>query len=86
MTEDVKIDQSEGISGSGIPEEAFVKNVYRRSFFRSPNPPRLFFAPRSLRIAPLTERLEQAKTLSAHSVRPRKMPGCIVPVREIFCK
>ena len=26
------------------------------------------------------------ETLSAHSVRPRKMPGWIVPVWEIFCK
>ena len=42
LTKDVKIDQSEGISGSRIPEQAFVKNVHRRSFLRSPYSPLLF--------------------------------------------
>ena len=36
-------------------EQAFVKNVHRRSFFLSPHSPR-----RSFRCAPLSERLEQA--------------------------
>ena len=60
LTKDVKIVQSEGISGSGIPEQAFVKNVHRRSFLRSPHSPLLFFACHSLRYAPLSERLEKA--------------------------
>ena len=44
LTKDVKIDQSEGVSGSGILEEAFVKNVPRHSLFCSPHSPWLFFS------------------------------------------
>ena len=45
------VSQSEGISGSGIPESTFVKNSYKRSRTSLPSPPLLFIA----------ERLEQAR-------------------------
>ena len=62
LTKDVKIVQSEGIPGSGIPEQAFVKNVHRRSFRPSPHSPPFFSLAFPLRRAPLSERLEQANS------------------------
>ena len=60
LTKTVKINQSEGIPGSGIPERTFVKNSYKRSRTSFPSPPLLciaFFTPHR---SPLSERLEQA--------------------------
>ena len=37
LTKTVKIHQSEGIPGSGIPERTFVKNSYKRSHHLSPD-------------------------------------------------
>ena len=39
LTKTVKINQSEGIPGSGIPERTFVKNSYKRSRTSLPSPP-----------------------------------------------
>ena len=58
----VKINQSEGIPGSGIPERTFVKNSYKRSRTSLPSPPLLFIAFSTPHRSPLSERLEQAKT------------------------
>ena len=54
----VKINQSEGIPGSGILERTFVKNSYKRSLTSLPSPPLLFIF--TLHRSPLSERLEQA--------------------------
>ena len=51
-------------------EQAFVKNVHRRSFLRSPYYPLLFFACRSLGCAPLSERLEHATFWGAEGLEP----------------
>ena len=60
LTKTVKINQSEGIPGSGIPERTFVKNSYNRSRTSLPSPPLLFIAFFTLHRSPLSERLEQA--------------------------
>ena len=52
LTKTVKINQSEGIPGSGIPEHTFVKNSYKRSRTSLPSPPLLFH--RFLYFAPLS--------------------------------
>ena len=38
LTKIVKINQSEGILGSGTPESTFVKNSYKRSHISLPSP------------------------------------------------
>ena len=58
LTKTVKINQSEGIPGSGIPERTFVKNSYKRSRTSLPSPPLLFIAIFTSHRSPL--RLEQA--------------------------
>ena len=63
MTHSVKINQSKGIPGSGIPEGTFVKNSYKRSLTSLPSPPLLFIAFFTLHRSPLSERLEQAIAL-----------------------
>ena len=63
LTKTVKINQSEGIPGSGIPERTFVKNSYKRSRTSLPSPPLLFLAIFTSHRSPLSERLEQANTL-----------------------
>ena len=60
LTKTVKINQSEGIPGSGIPERTFVKNSYKRSRTSLPSPPLLFIAFFTSPHSPLSERLEQA--------------------------
>ena len=60
LTKTVKINQSEGIPGSGIPERTFVKNSYKRSRTSLPSPPLLFIAFFTPHRSPLSERLEQA--------------------------
>ena len=60
LTKTVKINQSEGIPGSGIPERTFVKNSYKRSRTSLPSPPLLFIAFFTLHRSPLSEHLEQA--------------------------
>ena len=60
LTRTVKINQSEGIPGSGIPERTFVKNSYKRSRTSLPSTPPLFIAFFTSRRLPLSERLEQA--------------------------
>ena len=60
LTKTVKINQSEGIPGSGIPERTFVKNSYKRSRTSLPSPPLLFIAIFTSHHSPLSERLEQA--------------------------
>ena len=60
LTKTVKINQSEGIPGSGIPERTFVKNSYKRSRTSLPSPPLLFIAIFTSHRSPLSERLEQA--------------------------
>ena len=52
LTETVKINKSEGIPGSGIPERTFVNNSYKRSHHLSPQSPSTFH--RSLYFAPLS--------------------------------
>ena len=61
LTKTVKINQSEGIPGSGIPERTFVKNSYKRSRTSLPSPPLLFIAFFTSHRSALSERLEQAK-------------------------
>ena len=61
LTKTVKINQSEGIPGSGIPERTFVKNSYKRFRTSLPSPPLLFIAFFTSHRSPLSERLEQAK-------------------------
>ena len=63
LTKTVKINQSEGIPGSSIPEPTFVKNSYKRSRISLPSPPLLFIAFFASHRSPLSERLEQAKVL-----------------------
>ena len=60
LTKTVKINQSEGVPGSGIPERTFVKNSYKRSRTSLPSPPLLFSAFFTSHRSPLSERLEQA--------------------------
>ena len=60
LTKTVKINQSEGIPGSGIPERTFVKNSYKRSHTSLPSPPLLFIGFFTSHRSPLSERLEQA--------------------------
>ena len=60
LTKTVKINQSQGIPGSGIPECTFVKNSYKRSRTSLPSPPLLFIAFFTPHCSPLSERLEQA--------------------------
>ena len=60
LTHSVKINQLEGIPGSGIPEGTFVKNSDKRSLTSLPSPRLLFIAfitsHRSPPGAPLSER------------------------------
>ena len=68
LTKTVKINQSEGIPGSGISERTFVKNSYKRSRTSLPSPPLLFIAFFTSHRSPLSERLEQAtSSLESHS-------------------
>ena len=60
LTKTVKINQSEGIPGSGIPERTFVKNSYKRSRTSLPSPPLLFIAFFTSHRSPSSERLEKA--------------------------
>ena len=60
LTKTVKINQSEGIPGSGIPERTFVKNSYKRSRTSLPSPPLRLNAFFTSHCCPLSERLEQA--------------------------
>ena len=60
LTKTVKINQSEGIPGSGIPERTLVKNSYKRSRTSIPSPPLLFIAFFTSHRSPPSERLEQA--------------------------
>ena len=60
LTKTVKINQSEGIPGSGIPERTFVKNSYKRSRTSLPSPLLLFIAIFTSHRSPLSERLEEA--------------------------
>ena len=53
----VTIDQSEGISGDDIPEQAVKKNVYRLRRPVSPQTPRVFLND----LSPLSLSLEQAR-------------------------
>ena len=81
LTKTVKINQSEGISGSGIPERAFVKNSYKRSRTSLPSFPLLFIAFFTSHRSPLSERLEQAThSVSIQLYRPQKSiqvsPAC----------
>ena len=46
------------------PERTFVKNSYKRSRTSLPSPPLLFIAFFTSHRSPLSERLEQAKTLT----------------------
>ena len=71
LTKPVKIHQSEGIPGSGIPECTFVKNSYKRSRTSLPSPPLLFIAFFTLHRSPLSERLEQANTELTEVTRNR---------------
>ena len=70
LTKTVKINQSEGIPGSGIPERTFVKNSYKRSRTSVPSPPLLFIAFFTSHRSPLSERLEQAKALTRRRLLP----------------
>ena len=63
LTKTVKINQSEGIPGSGVPECTFVKNSYKRSHTSLPSPPLLFITFFTSHRSPLSERLEQATNL-----------------------
>ena len=65
LTKTVKINQSEGIPGSGIPERTFVKNSYKNSRTSLPNPPLLFIAFFTSHRSPLSKRLEQAIQVKA---------------------
>ena len=60
LTKTVKINQSEGIPGSGVAERTFVKNSYKCSRTSLPSPPLLFIAFLTPHLSPLSERLEQA--------------------------
>ena len=73
LTKTVKINQSEGIPGSGIPERTFVKNSYKRSRTSLPNPPLLFIAIFTSHRSPLSERLEQASLALARELSSAKM-------------
>ena len=72
LTKTVKMNQSEGIPGSGIPERTFLKNSYKRSRTSLPSPPLFFIAFFTLHRSPLSERLEQAITVCSSS----PMPNC----------
>ena len=81
LTKTVKINQSEGIPGSGIPERAFVKNSYKRSRTSLPSSPLLFIAFFTSHRSPLSERLEQAThSVSIQLYHPQKSiqvsPAC----------
>ena len=76
LTKAVKINQSEGIPGSSIPERSFVKNSYKRSRTSLPSPPLLFIAFFTLHRSPLSERLEQAITLD-----PIKLEKIIIEMK-----
>ena len=65
LTKTVKINQSEGIPGSGILERTSVKNSYKRSRTSLPSPPLLFIAFFTPHRSPLSERLEQANDQGA---------------------
>ena len=65
LTKTVKINHSEGIPGSGIPERTFVKNSYKNSRTSLPNPLLLFIAFFTSHRSPLSERLEQAIQVKA---------------------
>ena len=60
LTKTVKINQSDGIPGSGIPERTFVQNSYKRSLASLPSSPLLFIAFFTSHRSPLSECLEQA--------------------------
>ena len=67
LTKTVKINQSEGILGSGIPERSFVKNSYKRSRTSLPSLPLRLIAFFTSHCSPLSERLEQATPSLLHS-------------------
>ena len=82
LTKTVKINQSEGIPGSGIPERTFVKNSYKRSRTSLPSPPLLFIAFFTSHRSPLSERLEQATKrlkLQTTGYRPGPKQGSKIP-------
>ena len=56
----VTIDQSEGISGADIPEQAVKKNAYRLRRPVSPKPPRVFLFLNDFSLSPPSRSLEQA--------------------------
>ena len=98
LTKTVKINQSEGIPGSGIPERTFVKNSYKRSRTSLPSPPLLFIALFTLHRSPLFECLEQARyrealvQISLSTEKKRKHLTCMsyfecisVTVSTIYC-
>ena len=66
LTKTVKINQSEGIPRSGIPEHTFVKDSYKRSRTFLPSP--LLLSSLSSHRSPLSELLEQAKRASKTDV------------------
>ena len=69
LTKTVKINQSEGIPGSGIPERAFVKNPYKCFCSSLPSPPLLFIAFFTSHRSPLSKRLEQARNTLQHMIK-----------------
>ena len=75
LTKTVKINQSEGIPGSGIPERTFVKNSYKNSRTSLPNPPLLFIAFFTSHRSPLSERLEQARVQTEYGTSIIKTPS-----------
>ena len=69
LTKTVKINQSEGIPGSGIPDRTFVKNSCKRSRSCLPSPSLLFIAFFTSHRSPLSELLEQpCKCLKAEEM------------------
>ena len=78
LTKTVKINQSEGIPGSGILESTFVKNSYKRSRTSLPSPPLLFIAFFTSHRSPLSERLEQAIQSDVESVSWASKGNCIL--------
>ena len=70
LTKPVKINQSEGIPRSGIPERTFVKNSYKRSRTSLPSPPLLFVDFFTSHRSPLSERLEQAIQIYKGLIEP----------------
>ena len=76
LTKTVKINQSEGIPGSGIPERTFVKNSYKRSRTSLPSPPLLFIPFFTSHRSTLSERLEQATKSHAPSPYLAKESAC----------